>query len=166
MLLQTATPASDGPPWLTIGLAALGAGATVIAGVLAYRSTRTASVMTAQAKSNGDALSSIDSRIKATLDGKDALIDDIREERNELRTQVGELRDQLAMLEATFSAFRDQTSAEIRDLKSEVNGLRSSDTAWRHWARLVLGQYATVVEKLRRVTGEESSPLPPSPPLN
>jgi uncharacterized protein involved in exopolysaccharide biosynthesis len=167
--------ATHGVPWVTVTaivVAAIGFVGSAIGGILAYRSTRTAAAMTTQTTAQTITLGSMDMRLQATLDGKDALIDDLREERNDLRverndfrTQVGELRAAVTALEGSFSAFRDQASAEIRDLQSEVGGLRASDMQWKRWAGVVIAMYATVAEKLHRATSEGSPELPPSPPL-
>jgi chromosome segregation ATPase len=121
--------------------------------------------MTTQTAAQTATLGSMDLRLQATLDGKDALIDDLREERNDLRTQLTDLRATVTALEGALSAFRDQAFAEIRDLRNEVGDLRSSDTQWKRWAGVVLGMYATVAERLRQATGDASPDLPPSPPL-
>jgi hypothetical protein len=166
------TTAAIGPavsiPWgiiAAITVAVIGFAGSVAGAVLAYRATRAATAMTTQTAAQTATLGSMDTRLQATLDGKDALIDDLREERNDLRTQLTEIRANVTALEGSFSAFRDQAFAEIRDLRNEVGDLRSSDTQWKRWAGMVLGMYATVAEKLRMATGEGSPDLPPSPPL-
>jgi hypothetical protein len=169
----TAAPnPADGPPWLTIVLAAIGATATLIAGILAYRSTRTAAAMTAQAQGQTATLESVDRRISEAFDSKEADNARLSAEIVRYQEREGVLLDRLARLEASLIAYKDQTDARIREqgeriaiLSGELNNLRSSDSAFRKWAGSVILMYATLAERLHRATGEDAPDLPPSPPL-
>jgi hypothetical protein len=167
--------AGAGMDWKTIGtvaVACIGAAATVLASLVAWRSNRTANKMTTQAQGQSATLESVDRRIGEAFDAKDADRDYLLAELGRRSQQEEVLRERLARLEATFTAYRDQTDARIQEqgeqiavLSAELNTLRSSDTAWKRWAGAAIGMYATLAERLRRATGEDSPDLPPSPPL-
>jgi hypothetical protein len=161
--------------WATVGtiaVAVVGALATMLAALVGYRSSRTATRMTTQSTAQTATLESVDRRIGEAFDAKDAdrafLVAELgrRTEQEEL------LRARLAQLEAQFTAYKDQTDMRIRDqgdriniLSSEVNSLRSSDTAFRRWTGVAIVMYATLAERLHRATGESAPDLPPTPPL-
>jgi hypothetical protein len=120
--------------------------------------------ITVKSSQRANAISSIDKRLESTLGGNQALIDDLREEvqRKEAREEV--LLTRLTSLEAQFSAYKDQTDAQIRDLRTEVYSLRSSEREWRRWADSIVVWSEDAIARLARY-GETMSPLPPSPPL-
>jgi hypothetical protein len=171
MILAAATNTTNWATAGTIAVAVVGAIATVVAGFLAYRSTRTATAMTTQTTAQAAALESVDRRISEAFDAKDTDRGYLLAELGRRSEQEETLRGRLAALEASFTAYRDQTDMRIRDqgdrisiLSSEVNSLRSTDAAWKRWSGQVLIMYATLVERLAR-HGEDSPDLPPSPPL-
>jgi hypothetical protein len=171
-ILAAATPPTSWATAGTIAVAVVGGIATVVAGFLAYRSTRTATAMTTQSTAQTATLESVDRRIGEAFDAKDADREYLLAELGRRSEQEEILRARLAVLEASFSAYKDQTDARIRDqgdrintLSGEVNSLRNADAAWKRWSGQALLMYATLVERLHRANGEASPELPPTPPL-
>jgi hypothetical protein len=82
-LLTTAVAIGDAAvniPWgilVAVIVAVIGFAGSVAGAILAYRASRAATAMTTQTAAQTATLGSMDLRLQATLDGKDALIDDL-----------------------------------------------------------------------------------------